>query len=500
MFRTKALTSALATALLATVLLVLSPGAASAGVTFDNEISTSITDGSATAVPGTTSTYTLVVANAGPDAAQPTISPTFTQGTVGNWTCAGTGCGAAAGTGSINDTASLSPGGSVTYTIPLAIPSSAIGIVTASITIDPTSGTDDPANNTAADTDTLVPSADLSVTKTDGVTSVKPGQEVVYTIVATNNGPSNLDASVIDDVPAILEDVSWTCAATGGETCPAASGTGDLNESGFSFSAGGTLTYTVTGTVSNDADAGDSIDQTVNLVAAQPQLDPDVDNNSDTDTDAVVDLSSDLQVTKTGPATVTVGGTITYTLGVHNAGPDTALEALLEDTVPAGTTFVSLTQTGGPTADLDVPPVGSGGEVEAFWDTLPNGATATFTLVVQLAGSTTVGSTVVNTATVTSLDDPPLVEEASVNAAATVDPALGNNAVTITTLVVAQVTTTTTSTTLASTTTTARVGSGALARTGADTSGPTSSGMVILGAGLVLVGAAELRRRRATVG
>ena len=47
-----------------------------------------------------------------------------------------------------------------------------------------------PANNTATDTDTLTPQADLQITKTDGKTTVVPGTSDTYTVVVTNVGPT----------------------------------------------------------------------------------------------------------------------------------------------------------------------------------------------------------------------------------------------------------------------------------------------------------------------
>ena len=70
----------------------------------------------------------------------------------------------------------------------------------------------DLANNTATDTDTLTPEADLSVTKTDGQTAAVPGQAVTYTIVVSNAGPSSVTgATVTDTLSASLVNATWTC-------------------------------------------------------------------------------------------------------------------------------------------------------------------------------------------------------------------------------------------------------------------------------------------------
>ncbi len=78
-----------------------------------------------------------------------------------------------------------------------------------------------PGNNSATDSDTLTPSADLSITKTDGVTTATPGGSVTYTITASNAGPSNATgATVADTFPASLT-CTWTCGGAGGGTCTA---------------------------------------------------------------------------------------------------------------------------------------------------------------------------------------------------------------------------------------------------------------------------------------
>jgi uncharacterized repeat protein (TIGR01451 family) len=51
---------------------------------------------------------------------------------------------------------------------------------------------------------------------------------------------------------------------------------------------------------------------------------------------------ADLAVTKSAPPTAQSGAAITYTIGVRNFGPDAASGIVITDTLPAGTTFVSM--------------------------------------------------------------------------------------------------------------------------------------------------------------
>src|SRR4029079_13133770 len=84
-------------------------------------------------------------------------------------------------------------------------------------TTDPTAG-----NNSATDTDTITSSADLSVTKSDGKTSVDAGVSNSYSVVVTNGGPSNVSgATVTDTFPAAFTGASWQRLASRGSSCPA---------------------------------------------------------------------------------------------------------------------------------------------------------------------------------------------------------------------------------------------------------------------------------------
>jgi uncharacterized repeat protein (TIGR01451 family) len=129
--------------------------------------------------------------------------------------------------------------------------------------------------------------------------------------------------------------------------------------------------------------------------------DPDLaDNSSEAPTQ--VGASADLSVVKTGPATVLAGSSITYSLTVSNAGPDTALAVVLVDTLPAGVTFLSASGT-------DWACVASGSvTVTCTRPDLATGATApVVTLVVRAPA---VGGLLVNHATVSSSTSDPVAD------------------------------------------------------------------------------------------
>lgn len=118
------------------------------------------TDGSATFVPGGSTTYTIVASNAGPsDAPGTTVVDNFPAGLTCNWTCAGSGGGTctAAGAGNIDDGVDLPAGGSVTYTALCAIANGTPEplVNTASVNSPPAIPDPTPANNSASDTNGL---------------------------------------------------------------------------------------------------------------------------------------------------------------------------------------------------------------------------------------------------------------------------------------------------------------------------------------------------------
>ena len=156
----------------------------------------------------------LWLTNAGPsNVTGATITDTFPAELTGvTWTCSASGgssCGSASGSGNLNTTANLLVGGTVTYTVNATVSASASGSITNTAFVAAPGGVTETnlANNSAQDVDTLNPTVDLSITKTDGLTTAIPGQTIVYTIVVTNAGPSNVDRR--DDHGHVPGGIDW---------------------------------------------------------------------------------------------------------------------------------------------------------------------------------------------------------------------------------------------------------------------------------------------------
>ena len=91
----------------------------------------------------------------------------------------------------------------------------------------------------------------MVLAKTDGVTDIDSGSATSYTVTITNNGPGDIwvtDATVTDTFPAALLNPTWSCAGSGGASCGAANGNGDINTT-VSVPLGGVATFTINATV-----------------------------------------------------------------------------------------------------------------------------------------------------------------------------------------------------------------------------------------------------------
>ena len=380
-----------------------------------SDLSLTKTDAPDPVAPGADLTYTITVTNNGPSSAQNvTVNDTLPTGTT--FGSATPSQGSCAGTTTVSCAlGSIANGASATITLVVHVgPSVADGTVisnTASVsstTADPT-----PANNSATSTTTVTTSADLGVTKADSPDPVTAGTDLTYTIGITNAGPSDAPGvTLTDPIPAGTSFVSATpsagsCAGTTTVSC-------NLGTLANGASASVTLSVHVGSAVA----AGTVLSNTA--TASSGVSDPNASNDSATATTTVV-TSGDLSITKTGsPDPVAAGGDLTYTITVTNNGPSDANNITVTDALPAGTTFGSTASSTGSCAGTAT--------VTCTIASIPNGASATITLVVHVDPTTPPGTVISNTASVSS--------PAEVTAA-TADPNPGNNSATATTTVAA---------------------------------------------------------------
>ncbi|NBT13062.1 MAG: DUF11 domain-containing protein [Planctomycetia bacterium] len=241
-----------------------------------------------------------------------------------------------------------------------------------------------PENNTSTVTDSITILPVLSITKTDGKTTYVPGTSTVYTIVATNNGPSFLAGGTITDpLPAQVSSATWTAEYTGaGSTGPAA-GSGGLDEI-VSLAVGGTATFTFTVQIKPEA-TGDLVN--VATITPPPTTQGTPATTSDTNMQASPQVL--LSVTKSdGTDRYTPGTSTTYTIVVTNAGPSFLKGGIVQDLLPSpqGASGSWTATTSG--VGSSVTPAAGGNDINATID-LPVNGTATFLYTVNILSTAT---------------------------------------------------------------------------------------------------------------
>jgi large repetitive protein len=360
--------------------------------------------GPGTGVAGTNLTYTLTVHNAGPGAAStvelkdstPPNTTFQSLAPVAGWACATPAVDA---TGLIDCTnPSVADGSTHTFTLVLkALANTPDGTVITNSAAVTQAGTDpNPNNDTAATNTTISTVADLVLTKS-GPASPIAGLDAVYTVTVTNNGPSDAqDVTVTDTLPS---QMSFVSASGGGYSCSQAAGVVTCTESTVANGASGVITITA----HEPASSPSGQTRTNSVQVGSSTTDPNSGNNSGASTGTTATLA-DLSITKTvDNATPPDGTEVTYTVTVHNIGPSDSQSVHWDDTLPSGVTFVSVTQTSGPSFSCN-----SSSPITCSKATLAAGATAVFSVVAEVDQHAPLVLTA-NTATVTgttSLPDP----------------------------------------------------------------------------------------------
>jgi len=342
--------------------------ASSLNVAAKASVFVAITDSPDPVNAGANVTYNVALSNGGPDAAaNASLALNVTNGSItstsgGPLSCTGTGASASC------TAASLGVGSFPPITVNVTAGPSGSVSLTASFTS--TTFDANTANDTATESTAITPQADVSIVKS-GPVSASPGT-IVYTVTVTNNGPSTASSvSVADPTPPGLTFVSNSGACTTAYPCSL----GSLNNA---------QTAVISSTYTVPANASGTITNTATVSSST--ADPNNTNNSSTVV-TPVNQTADLQIVKSGPASIVAGAPITYTLTITNNGPSDATSVTVTDPAPSGLTFVS----------------NSGACTTAFPCTIPTilaGGTATITSTFNTAPSLT--APIINSAGVSS--------------------------------------------------------------------------------------------------
>ena len=272
-------------------------------------------------------------------------------------------------------------------------------------TVTSESADSNPGNNQATGSLVFIGAADLSLTKTDSPDPVVAGTNLTFTMTVTNNGPSAANNVVISDLlPSTLSVVSVT--GSGGATCNAGIPGSVPTSCAFGVLANGAMrTMTVVALVDPGLAAGSVI--TNNATVSSDTADNNNSNNLATTTTLVI-ASADLRITKTdSPDPVFAGANLSYVLTVTNLGPSWARDVVVIDTLPANVSFVSATISGG-SGGVCSALGGSPTVVQCNLGDIENGGIRVITLQTQVASSVPHGTTIENTASVSSTTPDPV--------------------------------------------------------------------------------------------
>jgi uncharacterized repeat protein (TIGR01451 family) len=299
-------------------------------------------------VAGETVTYQIKITNQGPSTVvgftlTDSTAPVLIGATFGTPSAGTYNSGTGAWTG-----LSLATGQFVTITLTGTVPAAASGDLVNTATVAPQPGVIDPdqTDNTSTVTDVLLLVSDLNVVKVRTSGQPVAGELVSYQITVTNQGPSTITSFTgVDTTMPMLESPSYTVSS--GTYDP---GTGIWT--GPALATGGTVVFTLTGTV--PAAATGLLVNTATVAPPPGYTDPDPSDDSSTVTDGISGVV-DLTVTKTGDITYKGGGLLNFMVVVTNKGPSFAAGVNVVDALPTGVVNwswnVTYTGAGSGTAD-----------------------------------------------------------------------------------------------------------------------------------------------------
>ncbi|MGA8867288.1 MAG: hypothetical protein WB510_09985, partial [Candidatus Sulfotelmatobacter sp.] len=355
------------------------------------------------ATAGGNVTYTQVITNNGPSAAD---NPTLVEAVPANttfvsiaapvgWTCVTPGNG---GTGNVVCTIVSMNGSTVaSFAMVVKVNAGVANGTAISDTVTANSATSDPnsANNSATAVTVVgaTAAADLSVTNMAAPNPVVAGSNITYTQTVTNTGSvAATSATFVEATPANTTFVSvaapagWTCTSppvscTNASVAAGSAGTFTAVYQVTAGTASGiVITNTATANATNDAFSGDNSATATDVVATAGQAD--------------LALS-----TAATPPTVIAGNNITYTQTVTNNGPGAASNVSFAEVIPANTTFLSVSAPAGWTCTVTT-------SVTCADPNLASGTSADIIVVVNVAPSVSVATITANSSVSATTADP----------------------------------------------------------------------------------------------
>ena len=340
-----------------------------------------------TPIAGTPLVYTVTVNNLGDGTAfNVSVSDTLPAG-VSNPVTAG-GCSEVSPAIPTCTLGDIAGGGQAQYTITVDIDTETMGQIDNMATVSADlQATDETGVESVTESVTVSKEADLAITKVDDVaTQVLVGDDFIYTITVTNNGPSIATSVVVSDT--LPAEVSLVSLSTDTGTCPGGvfpCNLGDLMPSDVAIITA-TVAATTVGTASNTAMVSSGV------------TDSTPGNDSSTEETTIVNEADLELVSKTVDNANPVAGTnVIYTIVVRNNGPGDVTNAQVADSLPTG--LINPT-TSGCAEDPNGVPTCSLGAIAG------DGSTAQFTITATVDPNQPSGM-ITNTATASSeLTDP----------------------------------------------------------------------------------------------
>ena len=203
------------------------------------------------------------------------------------------------------------------------------------ISITKTDTYDPIQSNNSSKTATHPQDADLAVDKIVDNSTPQVGDDVVFTVTVTNNGPNTAKDVVVNDLLPTNELTYQSHVADAGTYVP---GTGVWTVPDMPLNASYDLQITAT------VEAPSSINgpgATFTNVATGSTSTTDPNPGNETDSAFVTPLQSDLLVAKAvSDDTPNIGDTIQFAIGAVNYGPADATQVVVTDDIPVGLTYV----------------------------------------------------------------------------------------------------------------------------------------------------------------